>query len=53
MLLEENPSLKRYLPKTLEESYFTTRLNAIAETGLEDDVFPESCPWQIKSVLNT
>jgi hypothetical protein len=51
VLLKENPSLKRFLPTILEEAYFTARLNAISETGLKDEVFPETCPWRLNELF--
>lgn len=51
VLLEENPSLKRYLPNILNEAYFTARLSAIVETGLDEDLFPEKCEWTLKEIL--
>lgn len=50
-LLEENPSLKRYIPKMLNEAYFTARLSAIAETGLQDEKFSEECPWDFHKIM--
>lgn len=51
VLLKENPSLKRYLPKILEEAYFSARLNAISETGLDESIFPEACIWKLDGIL--
>jgi hypothetical protein len=51
VLLKENPSLKRLLPTSLDEAYFTARLGAISETGLEDELFPEECPFDLKEIL--
>ena len=51
VLLSDNPSLKRYLPNILEEAYFTARLNAIAETGLDEKTFPETCDWTLDEIL--
>ena len=50
-LLKNNPSLKRYLPEILKDAYFTARLNAIDETGLEDKLFPQDCEWTLKEIL--
>lgn len=50
VLLKENPSLKRYLPSILSEAYFTARLNAISETGLDESEFPEDCPWILEQI---
>lgn len=47
LLLKENPSLKNHLPQVLEEAYFTGRLAAISETGLDEELFPETCPWTL------
>ncbi len=52
LLLKENPSLKPYMPHILKEAYFTGRLEAISQTGLDDSLFPEDCPWTVKELLS-
>lgn len=49
--LEENPGLKSLLTKILKEAYFTARINAALETGLDEETFPKECPWDIKELL--
>ncbi|WP_416669291.1 DUF29 domain-containing protein [Egbenema bharatensis] len=49
-LLQENPSLKSYLPEAVQDSYLEALALAIRETNLE--VFPEPCPYTVEQVLN-
>ena len=49
--LEQSPSLRRELPELMAHSYDNARLKAADETGLELDVFPESCEWTVAEVL--
>jgi hypothetical protein len=50
-LLKKNPSFKVKLPETLKDAYFTGRLKAIDQTGLDEGVFPEECSWKIEEIL--
>jgi hypothetical protein len=50
--LEESPSLRRELPELIGATYRNARLTAADETGLELDVFPESCEWTVAQVLD-
>ena len=50
-VLEKNPSLKPRLKEILHEAYYTARLRAVRETGLEEETFPEKCPWSLKDVF--
>lgn len=51
-VLNENPSLKPKLNEIFKISYKDARKKASDETGIELEVFPESCPWTIEEVLN-
>jgi len=51
-LLKANPSLKSKLSQLSEDAYFTARLNASSETGLDENVFPIACPWKISDLLS-
>lgn len=51
-LLVKNPSLTRYPAKVLNEEYAIARLLAVAETGLDEDVFPMDCPFTIDEVMD-
>lgn len=49
--LKENPSLKPKLKEILEDAYFSARLEAAQETGLDEETFPENCPWTIEEII--
>jgi hypothetical protein len=49
--LQENPSLKSKLKEILEDAYFSARLDASSETGLDEKTFPEKCPWALKEIF--
>jgi hypothetical protein len=50
--LKLSPSLRSYPEKILADEYETARLRAAGETGLPESVFPESCPFTIKEILD-
>ena len=50
-LLAENPSLKPQLVPMLVEAYEEARLQAAAETDMDDSVFPEACPFSLDEVF--
>jgi Domain of unknown function DUF29 len=39
------------LKDILCEAYYTARLKAVGETGLEEETFPEKCPWNLKDIF--
>jgi hypothetical protein len=49
--LNENPSLKPKLKAILEDAYFSARIKAAVETGLDEKTFPEKCPWSLKEIF--
>jgi len=50
--LRRSPSLRPELPELiLADAYDIARLKAADETGLELEVFPESCQWTVEDVL--
>lgn len=49
--LDENPSLKPKLKEILKDAYSSARIDAALETGLEEDTFPEECPWSLKHIF--
>ena len=50
--LDDNPSLKPSLPNALASAYRDASLEAVAETGLPGDTFPDTCPWTIEQILD-
>ena len=51
--LEDSPSLKRYLDtQWLDRAYRLARLEAMRETRLAQEVFPEQCPHSLEQILD-
>lgn len=51
--LSENPSLKSKLKEIVADAYFSARIEATDETGMDESKFPEECPWEIKEIFPT
>ncbi|HUP03825.1 MAG TPA: DUF29 domain-containing protein [Bryobacteraceae bacterium] len=51
-LIDEMPSLKRYLAESLPKAYEEGVLGAAAETGLPVEAFPSTCPFELDAVLD-
>lgn len=51
-LLDENPSLKPYLPEALQKAYLAGIDLAVRETSLNERVFPAECPYAIEQILD-
>lgn len=49
--LADNPSLKARLPEALAAAHRLARLEAARETGLELDMFPDTCPWTFPEIM--
>lgn len=49
--LRDNPSLKSRQDEIYSDAYETARGWAEVETGLDERVFPASCPWSLEAVL--
>jgi len=49
--LGKSPGLKHRLKDTLESAYYSARINAAKETDIAEDVFPETCPWDVEKIL--
>ncbi len=50
--IEMSPSLRRYPAQVLSRQYVKARLKAADETGLDESVFPEVCPFSIQEILD-
>jgi len=48
---DDNPSLRAQADEMLRRAYRVARVRAARQTGLAEDVFPESCPWTAEQVL--
>jgi hypothetical protein len=48
----DNPSLKALLPEVMAGAHGRAVLNAVAETGLPQSVFPEACLWTFEQIMS-
>lgn len=53
LLLEDSPSLKPYLEQVLLDAYQLGLALAIRETDLDEQAFPEVCPYTLEQALNS
>lgn len=49
--LYENPSLKPMLKDIFKDAYFSARLMAAKETKMNENRFPEECPWKLNEIF--
>lgn len=52
LILDDSPSLSRYLTEQFCKCYHQARRSAANETGLPLVTFPDNCPWSIDETLN-
>lgn len=50
--IKDSPSLRNYPAEILADEYEIARLNASGETGLDEMIFPASCPYSIEEALD-
>ncbi|WP_295589897.1 DUF29 domain-containing protein [uncultured Lamprocystis sp.] len=50
--LQDSPSLRPRLPELIAARYGNVRKNAMRETGLPLQTFPETCPFSIAQLLD-
>lgn len=51
--LDENPSLKSRLDDCLVKVYSYAKISAAKETGISENVFPDTCPWTFEQIMDT
>jgi hypothetical protein len=51
-ILRDNPSLKRELEACFLDVYPFALIQAVKETGIEEQVFPTVCEWKLEQALN-
>lgn len=49
-ILDDNPGLKSRFAEALSRGYRRARLKAAEETGLDEDAFPETCPYSLSQI---
>lgn len=50
--LADNPSLKAMIGATVEMAYGRAHRHATLETGLQYDIFPDTCPWSFDQIMS-
>lgn len=50
--LEDNPSLKAILDEVVLKAYRLARTKSASETGMEEESFPEQCPYRFADIVN-
>jgi Domain of unknown function DUF29 len=50
-VLSDNPSLRPHIPEAMARGYRKARVEAAKETGLDENVFPVSCPYDWNDVM--
>ncbi len=50
-VLRKNPGLKSLVDEAITEAYETARIEAAAQTLLEEDVFPFDCPYSWNDIM--
>lgn len=50
-VLRDNPGLKPGLDQVLVDAYVSAVIKAAQETGLDESVFPEHCPWELADII--
>jgi len=51
-VLEMNPGLRPRIAEALAQAYKRARLAAARETGLEEELFPETCPFTFDHAMS-
>lgn len=50
-LVKKNPSLNKEVSEVIPDAYFSAKLQASSETGLDKDAFPKKCPWTFEALF--
>lgn len=51
-ILKDNPGLKPHLEQCLIDAYQLASIKASQETGIDEAIFPELCPWDLFDIVN-
>jgi hypothetical protein len=51
-VLRKNPGLKAVVDEAVTEAYEIARLEAVAQTLLEEDIFPVECPYSWNEIMD-
>jgi hypothetical protein len=50
-VLSDNPGLRPRIPEAMARAYRRARLDAANETGLDENIFPEDCPYSFDEAM--
>ena len=50
--MDDNPSLKAQLLAAISVAYENAKIEAAAETDMDEAVFPASCPWSAEQIFD-
>jgi len=50
-VLRDNPGLKPSLDQCMIDAYQLATIKASLETGLDEGIFPASCPWELSDAI--
>jgi hypothetical protein len=50
-VLDDNPGLHPRIPEALARAYRRARIEAAKETGLDENAFPETCPYSFDEAM--
>ncbi len=50
-LVQKNPSLNKNVSEFMPDAYYSAKLEASSETGLDKKTFPEACPWLFEELF--
>jgi hypothetical protein len=50
--IRKNPGLKSKLKEIAKDAYEDATYEAALQTGMQQSIFPEDCPWDIEEILN-
>jgi hypothetical protein len=51
-VLRNNPSLKPHMDELLIDAYVLSKIGAAKQTGMDESVFPEVCPWTFEQITD-
>jgi len=51
-VLRKNPGLKPELIELTCDAYELAKLGAAKQTGLDEAIFPETCPWSFEQIVD-
>jgi hypothetical protein len=51
-VIDDNPGLKPRIDEAIGRAYRKARVNAAQETGLDESVFPERCPYSYDDITS-